>query len=72
MCQQERRAQELQQAVESLASWNYMPRITFYTEDNIKTVLGKSNGFLAVVLSPEKQLRGILTPFDCCEFALDS
>ena len=59
----ERLAQKLQQAVES-GQLELHAADTCYTEDDIKTLLGKSNGLPAVVLSPEKQLMGILTPFD--------
>ncbi len=59
----ERLAQKLEQAVES-GQLELHAADTCNTEDDIKMVLGKSNGLPAVVLSPEKQLMGILTPFD--------
>ena len=59
----ERLAQKLQQAVES-GQLELHGAHTFNTDDDIQTILGKSNGLPAVVLSPEKQLMGIVTPFD--------
>jgi hypothetical protein len=59
----ERLAQDLHQAVES-GLLELHAADTFNTEDDITVVLGKSKGLPAVVLSPGKQLMGIVTPFD--------
>lgn len=59
----ERLAQKLQQAVDS-GQLELHAADTCTTEDDIKVVLGRSEGLPAVVLSPEKHLMGIVTPFD--------
>jgi hypothetical protein len=59
----ERLGQKLQQAVES-GQLELHPADACHTDDDIQIILDKSRGLPTVVLSPDEQLMGILTPFD--------